>query len=317
MNAPGTNSQAADLAQLSATSPAWFRQAFEVPRTTHDVESGGARIRYYKWGDPSLPGVVMTHGFMAHARCWAFIAPLLAGRFCIAAFDLSGMGDSGWRDDYSVAARADEALAVARDAGFLDGHQKPALVCHSYGGSVGIEAADRYPDAFRQLIVCDMSLLAPGEAPRFEEQRKKRFEGGSRPHRIYPDFAAAQARFRLAPDQPCENDYLMEYMARHSIKTAPGGLTWKFDPAILSADDDRGPDWWASLAPRLAALSMPRAVVYGELSEMMSPEARDYIRAETDGSVPVVGIPDAYHHVMMDQPLALVSALDAILQSAK
>lgn len=273
----------------------------------------GIDIAYLQWGDPNLPGVVLTHGMMAHARCWAFIAPLLAQDYCLTAFDLSGMGDSGWRSSpYTIEARVAECLAVAAQSG-MSQSQRPALVCHSYGGSVGLTAVETQPDAWSSLIVCDMTMLAPSESPRFEEFRRRRAAREVQPHRVSPDFAAIQERYKLAPPQPCANDYLMEYMARHSVKQVPDGFVWKFDPHILAAVEDRDDTWWQSIAARFSALTLPRAVVYGEWSEMMSETARQYVTAQTNGQVPLVQIDQAYHHIMLDQPLAVVDALSGLL----
>ena len=160
----------ADIAPLDLDAPAWFNSAFEVPRSSHTVEVEGTPIHYLRWGSPANPGVVMTHGFMAHARCWAFIAPLLAQDFCLVALDLSGMGDSGARDEYGVLVRAAEVMAVAEHAQFDQSGGKPALVCHSYGGSVGLCAAENYPTAWSKLIVCDMSMQSSEEPSPFEEK---------------------------------------------------------------------------------------------------------------------------------------------------
>ena len=51
------------------------------------------------------------HGFLAHARCMAFIAPFLAEQHHVVAYDLSGMGDSGVRSSYPDAIRAQEVVA--------------------------------------------------------------------------------------------------------------------------------------------------------------------------------------------------------------
>jgi pimeloyl-ACP methyl ester carboxylesterase len=46
------------------------------------------------WGDPSKLGVLLLHGFLAHARCFAFITPFLAKEYYVVAYDFFGMGDS-------------------------------------------------------------------------------------------------------------------------------------------------------------------------------------------------------------------------------
>lgn len=300
-----------ELLKVSAAYPDWFAHALSQPREQGEVEVDGTAIRFYRWGDPNLPGVVFTHGFMAHARCWAFISPLLE-RFCCVAFDLSGMGDSGWRERYDVANRAAEPEAVARAAGFTSS-AKPALICHSYGGSVGMTAVEANPDFWSQLIVCDMTMLAPGEPSQFEDHRARRKARGVRPHRVHDTYEAAAGRFRLAPEQPCDNEYLMQYMAYHSLQQTPAGWCWKFDPRIMGPDDERDPNWWQSIVPRFIELKVPTALVVGALSEMLSARAEAHIRA-AQPLLPIIKIPDARHHVMLDQPLALLTALDALLQ---
>lgn len=315
LNLVNTPQASGDLAPLSEISPKWFLNCFEVPREEGFVEVEGVQIHYLRWGDPSSPGVVLTHGFMAHARCWAFVAPLLAENYCLVAFDLSGMGDSGWRESYDVAVRSSECLAVAEAAGMTQGDIKPALVCHSYGAGVGLSAAEMFPDAWRSFVVCDMSMLSPGEPSLFEERRKHMENRSVRPHRVNASFSDVRERFRLAPEQPCANGYLMEYMAWHSIREVDGGYVWKFDPKIMGPDNERDPDWWEGIAPRFAALQIPRAIIYGKYSTMMSARVREYIRQVSKDSIPQVCIPDAHHHLMMDQPIAFAATIDSLLQS--
>lgn len=306
-----TDNPKEDLAHIESALPKWFVDAFNTERVEDYASVDGVPIHYFRWGDPSKPGVVLTHGFMAHARCWAFIAPLLADEYCLVAFDLSGMGDSGTRPVYEVASRVAECRAVAEHAGLQD---KPALVCHSYGGSVGLTAAMEDPDYWGKLIVCDMTMLAPGEPSRFEEQRRTRMAEEVRPHKVQPTYEAIRARFRLAPDQPCENEYLMDYMAYHSVKQVEGGYIWKFDPHIMNRQDDRSPEWWSEIAPNFVALQMPKGIIYGEHSEMMSADVITYLRQETENRIPIVELKNAYHHVMLDQPLAFAEAIDEILK---
>lgn len=304
-----------DLSFLQVDSPDWFRQAFLIPRSEGWVDCAGTSIHYFSWGDPSSPGVVLTHGFMSHARCWAFIAPLLAQNFHLVAFDLSGMGDSGWRETYTIADRAEEAKGVADHLGMTEEGKKPFLVCHSYGGSVGLNAVEKDIDSWAGLIVCDMTILAPGEATDFEFHRKKRQERGVQPHRVSENLEAAKKRFRLAPEQPCENRYLMDYMAFHSLKEVQGGWVWKFDPRILGPEEERGPDWWESLSDRFSGMQLPRAVIHGEHSNMFSPRVAEHIKSKSRGNIPMIQINDAHHHIMLDQPLAFAVAIDALLQS--
>ena len=192
----------ADLRCVGSDIPDWFRKVFSVDRREGWINCNGVNIHYFSWGDQSKPGVILMHGFMAHSRCWAFIAPLLAENYHLAAFDLSGMGDSGWRESYTVRDRVDEAKAVAEHLGMTRLNKKPFLVCHSYGGSVGLSAAEEESGCWGGLIVCDMTMLAPDEISDFESYRKKRQQRGVKPHRVSDTLEAAKKRFRLAPEQP-------------------------------------------------------------------------------------------------------------------
>ena len=303
----------ADLDGLTTPHPEWFRAALAVPRKEHVVPCDGGTLHGFSWGNPRKPAVLFTHGMMAHARCWAFIAPLLAEHFHLAAFDISGMGDSSWHESYSHEQRAAEALVFANSLEM----EKPQLICHSFGGSVGLSAAQLYPESFGSLIICDMTMLRPEDVALFEQERMQRpgFAKQRTSNNVYDTLETAMGRYRLAPEQPCANDYLFEYMAYHSLKQVEGGYVWKFDPKILSPDRLKDTDWWSSLSTRFAALDMPKAIVHGALSELFAPHTAEYMRKMTHNRVPVVGIEQAYHHVMLDQPVALAATLNALLQS--
>src|SRR5262249_22513429 len=88
--------------------PAWFTRAIanagEPGRTTVD----GVSIAYRAWGDVGRPGIALVHGSNAHLEWWRFVAPFLADQFRVVALDLSGNGDSGWRERYTGAQLAEE-----------------------------------------------------------------------------------------------------------------------------------------------------------------------------------------------------------------
>ncbi len=128
-----------------------------------------------------------------------------------------------------------------------------------------------------------------------------------RPHRVYPTLTAALARFRLTPEQKCENHYLIDYVARRSLKEVEGGWTWKFDPAIWQRFES------GDMAANLRAISCRVAILRGNRSVLMPPEIGEYRFDLLHRAVPVVGIPQARHQVMLDQPLAFVAALRSLL----
>ena len=106
----------------------------------------------------------------------SFHRALIGENYHLAAFDLSGMGDSGWRESYTVLDRVDEAKAVATQLGMTRQNKKHFLVCHSYGGSVGLTAAEKEAELWGGLIVCDMTMLAQMKSQILKATEKKTAE---------------------------------------------------------------------------------------------------------------------------------------------
>ena len=300
------------LAGDPAPAPKWFADVTAITPESHFVPVEGARIHYLRWGKRERPGLLLVHGNAAHAYWWSFIAPFLARDYNVAAMDLSGMGDSDWRalhgeaGGYSMDLFAAEQLAVCEDAGMFAGDAPPVIIGHSFGGFVTMLTGGRYGDRLKGIVILDSPVNPPvrGDASGDPVRHTPR------PHNIYPSLAAALARFRLMPPQPSENLYLLDWVARHSLKevTSPApGFTWKFDPAI-----------WRhfSIGDTEALLKAARcriAVFRGEHSVLMPPAVGAYIYKLLGGAAPVIEIPEAQHHIMLDQPLALVAALRALL----
>jgi pimeloyl-ACP methyl ester carboxylesterase len=279
--------------------PSWFHRITDIAPEGAFVEVEGARIHYLRWGQRGRPGLLLVHGNAAHAYWWSFIGPFLARDYNVAAMDLSGMGDSEWRGNYSMESFAREQLAVCEAAGMFEAEEKPIIVAHSFGGFVTMLTGALYGDRLGGTVIVD----SPVNPDRQGGPPKREIK----PHKVYPDIAAALARFRLMPPQSCDNLYIVDWVGRRSLKQVDGGFTWKFDPAIwqrFSIGDT---------AARLKAIKCRIAVFRGENSILMPPEIGEYMFNLLDKAVPIVTIPEAQHHVMLDQPLALVAALRALL----
>ncbi len=291
------------MARRKRTAPDWFTRAVETPCAEARVEVAGCPIHYLEWGARGKPGLVLVHGGGAHARWWSFVAPFLMGEHHVAALDLSGMGDSGVREDYTPERYVEEILAVAADAGMA---AKPVIVGHSFGGFMAVVAGASRAEALGGIVVVD----APIGPPRPRRKDKSR-RPTPRPRRLYADLATAVSRFRLRPPQPCENGYILDYIARHSLKESADGWTWKFDAFPNRRAFNH--DFWSGMGERLEAVGCRVALMNGESSVLVTPEIAEYMSGLLGHAVPVVVIPEAHHHVMLDQPLAFVAALRAVL----
>ena len=65
----------------------------------------------------------------------------------------------------------------------------------------------------------------------------------------------------------------------------------------------------------LKSLKGRTALIHGEKSAIVSRRTVSYMSELMGPTAPVGEIPEAHHHVMLDQPLAFVSALRAILDA--
>ena len=284
----------------SPAAPAWFDAAVSDIPESKFVHVEGANIHYLRWGDRARPGLLLVHGNAAHAYWWSFIAPFLARDYNVAAMDLSGMGDSDWRPSYSMEMFVKEQLAVCEDAGMFAPTEPPIIAAHSFGGFVAMLTRALHGKRLAGTIIIDSPVNPPGR-PGGPPRRE------FRPHNVYPTLAEALARFRLMPPQTSENLYLVDWVARHSLKHVEGGYSWKFDPHIWQ-DFSIG-----DTAERLRVTTCRIAILRGENSVLLPPEIGEYMFNLLGRSAPVVEIPQAQHHVMLDQPLALVAALRALL----
>jgi pimeloyl-ACP methyl ester carboxylesterase len=278
--------------------PRWFRDAIAAPAMDRNVEVAGTNIHYLDWGASGQPGLILVHGGAAHAYWWSFVAPFFSRNWHVVAIDLSGHGDSGRRSTYHKELWADEVLAVGVDAGFPG---PPVVVGHSLGGMVTITAAASHGDEMAGAVIVD----APVRNPAPESEEGSTGPTFRRPG-VYASLPEAMGHFRLVPDQPTTHPYILEHIALHSLHETDAGWTWKFDPRVF----DRSP---VALGEQLEAVSSRVALIRGENSVIVPEDTAEYMYELLGRLSPVASIPESYHHLMVDQPLAFVASLRTLL----
>lgn len=279
--------------------PDWFSRAMAEPGQSRFFDTDENRLHYLGWNleDEHKPILLFIHGFRGHAHWWDFIAPSFVSQFRVVALDLSGMGDSGHREAYDAVAPAQDILALIKHLG-----STPVIaVGHSYGGSRLLRACSERPALFQRLIIIDSFVLFEGEPFPAEPAT-------IRGNRVYPDLSTGMQRFRLMPEQPITHDYLLEHVARHSLRPCHGGYRWKFDPTLPvgGSREADGESLLRSIRCRVDYISAEKSVVVSQQ------RATRIVTHLADGHGPVV-VPEGHHHLMFDQPLALISVLRALL----
>jgi pimeloyl-ACP methyl ester carboxylesterase len=317
---PEVRAPLAEFNGAEPPAPQWFKDAIAQEPERTFVESLGTKLEVLTWGEVGKPGLLFVHGNSAHADWWSFIAPFFAEDYRVVSMSLAGMGASDWRERYAFSDFADDAEAAARATGLYEGGRKPTYIGHSFGGGQVFFTAVNRPELMHAAVLIDTGFgPPPEELQRREEQarlaRIRNIPTPDRGGRVYPTLEAALARFRLMPPQPADNRFIADYIARRSLKRAPmpdgsgEGWTWRFDPKMWEKLDRTGMGQPPVAIPEMHT---PMVHFYGSKSRivqmrkmgMPSPFPPDMLEIE---------IPDSHHHIMLDQPLALVAALRTLL----
>lgn len=287
-----------DTEKILEQVPDWFRRALANAGRSYYVTSNGARLHYLGWNLEAIdkPCLLFVHGYRGNAHWWDFIASHFSDNYRVIVPDLCGMGDSDYRNFYSVDTFGDDIVAVTSHADV----SSVAIIAHSFGGTIALATARKYPHLIDRAIIIDSYF-------NFTDSDRERVYRQYNRGKIYPDYASVRSRYRLLPTQPEPPAYLLEHVAANAIKSVKNGWTWKNDPYLpsgLTIDDG---------AVLLRSVSCRVDYIYGESSVMIDQaRAKRIVATLACGRGPIV-IPDAHHHVMLDQPIALLCTLRALL----
>ncbi|MDP9013728.1 MAG: alpha/beta fold hydrolase [Pseudomonadota bacterium] len=129
------------------------------------VEAFGIRTNFHECG--AGEPVVLLHGSGPGVSAWTNwrrVLPLLGEQFRVLAPDMAGFGFTERREDLTY----DIKLWVKHLLGFMDalGLESAHLVGNSFGGSLALAAALRFPDRFGRLTLmgtpCGKFNMTPG-----------------------------------------------------------------------------------------------------------------------------------------------------------
>ena len=255
-----------------------------APTDVGRLDVSGCAIAYAVWSESGTLPIVLVHGAGAQMGWWDAVIAQLAPAHRLLALDLSGNGDSGWREDYSAEQWGDEVITVAQRIG-----GGPALVVgHSLGGRVAIVAAARNPAIALGPVLVDAPVRRPGAAFR----RVMTQSTGS--PRLYESLEEALASFHLRPHEPVLDRELLLRVGANSFKPVDGGWRLKADGRMYGriADHD--------LVRYLGTITAPITLIYGERSAVVDDDNRAVLVQAHAGPTELVGI-DGFHHLTLDQ----------------
>lgn len=127
--------------------------ALDIETNYHDIGNGSAVVLLHGSG----PGVSAWTN-------WKRVMPALSDRFRVIAPDLAGFGYTERKPDLHY----DIKLWSKHFIAFLDALNlnRVSLIGNSFGGSLALAAASRFPDRFKRLVLmgtpCDKFMMTPG-----------------------------------------------------------------------------------------------------------------------------------------------------------
>jgi pimeloyl-ACP methyl ester carboxylesterase len=262
------------------------------------IEVNGLSLNYLDYGGDGKPPLLFLHGGSAHAHWWDFVAPAFTDEWHALSLDQRGHGDSQWTDEWAYGSRhyVSDLERIIEKWGL----GAPVLVGHSMGGHNILLYAAEHSANVRAAVVID-TLAEYGERAvnflrAYAEKEPRRFAS----------LDEAAANFKIVPKETLAGKEVLEHIARHSYRLQDDG-TWvhKFDRRTLIREP-------LNMWDGLARVACPTLVVKIKDSFLLPREAAEKMAAALPHGR-FVEIENSYHHVMLDNPPALIEVLRQFL----
>ena len=126
-----------------------------------------------------------------------------------------------------------------------------------------------------------------------------------------PDFYPEGTVFGLGYYDTLKDHFILDYIARWSLKKVDDGYTWRFDPNIWGRHSHEH-----NQAELLRNMNCKATFLNGQQSLLVSEKLTPFIHEHAGKDTPVIFVPHAQHHIWLDQPIAFISAMRSILAAA-
>jgi pimeloyl-ACP methyl ester carboxylesterase len=264
----------------------------------------GQRTYCYTGGkafDAAQPTVIFIHGVLNDHSVWILQTRYLAHHgWNVLALDLPGHCRSAGEPPATVEEAADFIIALIRAAGLT----KAALVGHSFGSLVALEAGARAPELVSQLVLV----------------------GTAFPMKVSPALLDTSLR------EPMKALEMVNIFSRATLAPPPSALgpgTWVYGASLalgrrVLASNPRvnlfhtgfsACDHYANGEAAMAQVTCPVLFVLGSFDQMTRPEAAQGLIKKANNAQ-VVLLPGG-HHQMNETPQQMLAALTGFLRGAR
>jgi lipase len=249
-------------------------------------------LQVYRYGPADGPLVLALHGLTGHGRRWEELAVGHLPEVRMIAPDLRGHGRSTSLPPWTFETVVEDVAAL------LDG---PALVVgHSFGGTVAVRLAVRYPELVRGLVLLDPAVGMPADM--IDEIALATL---ARPD--YADVEEARLDKLETAWADVETGSLAAELAEHLEPSGVGRVRWRMHlPAIVS--------YWGQLAREIVVppAGTPTVLVQAMKAGIVTPEFRAALTAQLGDALTVHEF-DCDHMVPQARPAETAALLRAAL----
>ena len=277
--------------------PKWFHESLNIIPEELLIKNDRGDLSYARWSSTKENDnlLIFIHGTGAHKKWWYPIAPQFINDTNVIAVDLPGMGDSGFREKYSIKDFGECIISIIETEQRKNNISNISIIGHSLGGQVGAYIASEKKELVNSLIMIDTFIRPPDWNP------EEHGGGPLRKIKYYPNKNIILERFRLLPQQECLNEWFVRFIAEHSVKQTTEGWRWKFDDTMFNSLE--------RLFGYQFTFKCPALFIHGSDSLLMSGNILSNIKNMYSDIMDFEEVLGAAHHVPLDKPLEIVDII--------
>ncbi len=273
------------------------------------AEFGSGRF-HVRVDGPAHPvgDVILIPGLSSSPHAFDLITEELKGRYRVHRIHVQGFAGAAAEDNATgnVSAPVAEDLAV-----YIAEHglNKPAVIGHSMGGTIGMMLAARHPDSVGKLMVVDM---VPFMGAMFGPP-------GTTAESVVPMADQIHAGMLASSDEQYQAQAAASVTGMintESLRAGPLRDTARSDRAVSS--NAFRELVVTDLRPEIGRITAPTRVLYVKFNDArMTNEVTDFIYQASFANLPgatLTRIDDSAHFIMLDQPARFAAEVNAFLE---
>lgn len=258
-------------------------------------------------GPEGAPDLILIPGLSSSPEVWQGAVDHLAGRYRVHRIHVQGFAGApadGNATGPVAAPVAEEIARYIREQGLT----KPTVVGHSMGGTMGMMLAARHPDLVGKLMVVDM---IPFMGAMFGPPGTTAESVAPVADQVFAAQSTAPRDQYLAQAQAAVTGMIKTEAARpgplKDVETSDQQVSAAAFRELILTD----------LRPEISKITAPTQVLYVKFNDpRMTDAITDMIYQASFANLPgarLKRIDDSAHFIMLDQPTAFYSDLDAFL----